>query len=69
MLKYIKRRPINEGEERRNESKLSELSTSEAGRKVTKYFKKWPFTMTVTWLWVLHRMQTLSLLRERNIFP
>jgi hypothetical protein len=50
MLKYIKRRRVDEEEDSENETKLSEPSTSKAEKEVT---DKFAHITTVPWPWVL----------------
>jgi hypothetical protein len=56
MLEYIRRRHVDEEKDSENESKLSGPRTSKAEKEVTD--KKFAFTTTVTWPWVLHGLET-----------
>jgi hypothetical protein len=56
MLKYVKKRRIDEEEDSENDSKLSEPSKSKAEKEVTD--KKTAFTTTVTRPLVLHGPET-----------
>jgi hypothetical protein len=55
MLKYIKRRRVDEEEDSENKSKLSEPSRSKAEKGVAD--KKYSFTTTATWPWVLYGLE------------
>jgi hypothetical protein len=55
-LKYIKRRRVDEEEDSENELKLSEPSMSKAEKEMTD--KKFAFTTTVNYPWVLHGLET-----------
>jgi hypothetical protein len=54
-LKYVERRRVDGEEDSENESKLSEPITSTAEKERTD--RKFAFTTTVTWTWVLHGLE------------